>query len=76
MMLDLIRRHDLKPSSVKRVSVGTNRQNANALIHNRPTNELQAKFSMEFCMAILLLERKAGLEEFTDEVVNRTDVNA
>ena len=46
----------------------------NALIHHRPTNELQAKFSMEFCMAILLLERKAGLAEFTDEVVNRRDV--
>jgi 2-methylcitrate dehydratase PrpD len=31
---------------------------------------------MEFCMAILLLERKAGLPEFTDEVVNRPDVQA
>jgi 2-methylcitrate dehydratase PrpD len=29
---------------------------------------------MEFCMAILLIERKAGLAEFTDEVVNRSDV--
>jgi len=27
-------------------------------------------------MAILLLERKAGLEEFTDAVVNRPDVQA
>ena len=27
-------------------------------------------------MAILLLERKAGLSEFTDEVVNRPDVQA
>jgi 2-methylcitrate dehydratase PrpD len=31
---------------------------------------------MEFCMAILLLERKAGLEQFTDAVVNRPDVQA
>ena len=31
---------------------------------------------MEFCIAILLLERKAGLEQFTDEVVNRLDVQA
>jgi 2-methylcitrate dehydratase PrpD len=29
---------------------------------------------MEFCMAILLLERKAGLAEFTNEIVNRPDV--
>lgn len=27
-------------------------------------------------MAILLLERRAGLQEFTDEVVNRADVQA
>ena len=76
VMLDLIRRHDLRPERVKRIAVGTNHNMPNALIHHRPRNELQAKFSMEFCMAILLLERKAGLEQFTDEVVNRPDVQA
>ena len=76
VMLDLIRRHDLRPGRVKGVSVGTNHNMPNALIHHRPRTELQAKFSMEFCMAILLLERKAGLEQFTDEVVNRPDVQA
>ncbi|HWH40810.1 MAG TPA: MmgE/PrpD family protein [Usitatibacter sp.] len=75
-MLDLIREHDIRPDQVKRVSVGTNHNMPNALIHHRPKNELQAKFSMEFCMAILLLERRGGLEEFTDEVVNRADVQA
>jgi 2-methylcitrate dehydratase PrpD len=74
LMLDLIRKHDIRPGEVVKVKVGTNRHMPNALIHHRPTNELQAKFSMEFCMAILLLERKAGLAEFTDEVVNRPDV--
>ena len=73
-MLSLIRKHDLRPEQVVKVKVGTNRHMPNALIHHRPKNELQAKFSMEFCMAILLLERKAGLAEFTDNVVNRPDV--
>src|SRR5438552_11565315 len=76
VMLDLIQRHDLRPKRVKRVSVGTNHNMPNALIHHRPRTELQAKFSMEFCMAILLLEREAGLAQFTDEVVNRLDVQA
>ena len=76
VMLDLIQRHDLRPERVKRVAVGTNHNMPNALIHHRPRNELQAKFSMEFCMAILLIERKAGLEQFTDAVVNRPDVQA
>ncbi|OGA48817.1 MAG: MmgE/PrpD family protein [Betaproteobacteria bacterium RIFCSPLOWO2_12_FULL_62_58] len=73
-MLSLIREHDIRPEQVVRIKVGTNRHMPNALIHRRPKNELQAKFSMEFCMAILLLERKAGLAEFTDKVVNRPDV--
>jgi len=74
LMLDLIRKHDIRPEQVVKVKVGTNRHMPNALIHHQPTNELQAKFSMEFCMAILLLQRKAGLAEFTDKVVNRPDV--
>jgi 2-methylcitrate dehydratase PrpD len=74
LMLDLVREHDIRAADVVRVRVGTNRHMPNALIHHRPTTELQAKFSMEFCMAILLIERKAGLAQFTDAVVNRRDV--
>jgi 2-methylcitrate dehydratase PrpD len=76
LMLSLIKQHDIRPDQVERVKVGTNQNMPNALIHHRPRTELQAKFSMEFCMAILLLDRKAGLPEFTDEVVNRPDVQA
>ena len=76
VMMELITKHDIKPARVKRVAVGTNHNMPNALIHHKPRNELQAKFSMEFCMAILLLERKGGLEQFTDDVVNRPDVQA
>jgi 2-methylcitrate dehydratase PrpD len=75
-MLELIRDNDIKAEDVVRVRVGTNSNMPNALIHHRPTNELQAKFSMEFCMAILLIEGRAGLNEFTDEVVNRSDIKA
>jgi 2-methylcitrate dehydratase PrpD len=76
VMLELIHKNDIKPEQVRRVSVGTNHNMPNALIHHRPKNELQAKFSMEFCMAILLIERKGGLEQFTDAVVRRPDVQA
>jgi 2-methylcitrate dehydratase PrpD len=75
-MLELIRANAIRAADVVRVRVGTNHHMPNALIHHRPTDELQAKFSMEFCMAILLLEGRAGLNEFTDAVVNRPDVKA
>ena len=76
LMLDLIREHDIKADQVAKVRVGTNHNMPNALIHHRPQNELQAKFSMEFCMAILLIEGRAGLAEFTDDLVRRADVQA
>jgi 2-methylcitrate dehydratase PrpD len=75
-MLRLIRANKIRAQDVVRVRVGTNHNMPNALIHHRPKNELQAKFSMEFCMAILLLDGRAGLGEFTDEMVQRPDVKA
>jgi 2-methylcitrate dehydratase PrpD len=47
-----------------------------AYVAHRRRTEWQAKCGMEFCMAIPLLTRRAGLPEFTDEVVSRTDVQA
>lgn len=75
-MRELIAVHDIRAADVVSVKVGTNKNMPNALIHHRPTDELQAKFSMEFCMAILLLDRRAGLNEFTDATVHRKDVQA
>jgi 2-methylcitrate dehydratase PrpD len=73
-LLRLIRKNDIQASQVESVAVGTNKNMPNALIHHHPTDSLQAKFSMEFCMAALLLYGKAGLTEFTDEVVRRPEV--
>jgi len=73
-MLLLIGKNDIRPDQVASVDVGTNRNMPNALIHHHPTDALQGKFSMEFCMAVLLLYRKAGLNEFTDETVRRPEV--
>ena len=75
-MLRLIRKNDIQASQVESVAVGTNKNMPNALIHHHPTDALQGKFSMEFCMAALLLYGKAGLTEFTDEVVRRPEVQA
>jgi len=73
-MLRLLRSEGIKSANVEQVEVGTNHNLPNALIHHHPHNALEAKFSMEFCMAILLLDGKAGLSQFSDAVVNRPDV--
>jgi 2-methylcitrate dehydratase PrpD len=73
-LMRLIRANSIKAADVEHVDVGTNRNMPNALIHHHPTTGLQGKFSMEFCMAILLLDGKADQTKYTDVVVNRDDV--
>jgi 2-methylcitrate dehydratase PrpD len=75
-MLRLIKANNIRAEDVVAVRVGTNSHMPNTLIHRKPTNELQAKFSMEYSMAILLVQGRAGLGEYTDEVVMRPDVQA
>ena len=70
-MLRLAKEHNINPANVEKVDMGGNSGMMSALIQHHPDNSLQGKFSMEFCMAILLLDRKAGLNEFTDPVVRR-----
>jgi len=72
--LKLVKQHDVKPDQVERIDLGGNSKMISTLLHHQPQNGLQAKFSMEFCLAILLLERKAGLAQFQDAVVLRPDV--
>jgi 2-methylcitrate dehydratase PrpD len=75
-LMRLIDANNIQARQVDRVDVGANRYMTTTLLYHQPETGLEAKFSMEFCIAILLLERKAGLREFTDEVVRRPDVQA
>ena len=73
-LLRLIQTNSIRAADLEKVEVGTNHNMLNTLIHHRPTTGLQAKFSMEFCLSILLLDGKADQTKFTDGVVNRPDV--
>ncbi|MBZ5661526.1 MAG: MmgE/PrpD family protein [Acidobacteriia bacterium] len=73
-MLRLIEQNNIKAADVDKVEVGGNLSNYRTLFQHHPTTGLQGKFSMEYAMAVLLLERKATLASFTDAVVQRPDV--
>ena len=76
VMAQLIAANAIKAADVASVRVGTNKQMLNTLIHHRPKTGLQGKFSMEYCMAVLLVVGHAGLAQFQDDVVNRPDLQA
>lgn len=72
--LRLIRENKIKAADVEKIDIGGNHSMTTTLLDHHPMNGLQGKFSMEFCLAILLLDGKAGLAQFTDAVVQRPDV--
>src|ERR1700731_3718776 len=73
-MMRLIEANHVQPDQVEKLDCGANHNMTTTLLHHQPKTGLEAKFSMEFCLAILLLERKAGLGEFSDKVVHRPEV--
>jgi 2-methylcitrate dehydratase PrpD len=73
-LVRLIQVNNIQAADVEKVDVGANHNMTTTLLHHNPKTGLEAKFSMEFCIAILLLERKAGLSQFSDKVVQRPDV--
>jgi 2-methylcitrate dehydratase PrpD len=75
-MLRLIHDNNIKAADVAKVDVGGNHSMTTSLLHHHPMTGLEGKFSMEFCISILLLDGKAGLPQFTDAVVQRPDVQA
>src|ERR1700686_4798397 len=70
----LIKEDNIQAAQVEKVDVGANHNMTTTLLHHNPETGLEAKFSMEFCIAVLLLERKASLAQFSDKVVQRPDV--
>ena len=72
--LRMIRDNNITAAEVEKVDIAGNRSNVSTLFYHHPTTGLEAKFSMEFAVSILLLDGKAGLGHFTDAVVKREDV--
>jgi 2-methylcitrate dehydratase PrpD len=70
----LIETNRIQASQVEKIDIGANHNMTTTLLHHNPKTGLEGKFSMEYCLAILLLERKAGLSEFSDKNVQRADV--
>ena len=73
-MLELIVKHDVTPDQVDKIRVRTRDGVLRTLAYHRPTQALEAKFSLEFCLATLLLERSLGLTHIDDAFVGRPEV--
>jgi 2-methylcitrate dehydratase PrpD len=67
MILDLKRERALEPDEIKKVRCGTDYRAPVTLLYHSPQTGLEGKFSMEFCIAVSIVEGKAGIEQFMDQ---------
>lgn len=75
-MLDLMKRHAIKPEEVTAIAVGFPPGADTALVSRDPKTGLEGKFSIEYVAAALVLDGKITLESFTDAMVQRPAVRA
>jgi len=75
-ILHLIQSYDIKPEDVEAVACRVNPIYQKILSHITPTTALEGKFSIQFAMAVALVDRKLGLAQDTDEKVNDPQVKS
>jgi len=73
-MIDLAKQHDLKPADVASIELECTPQCHTIAPYATAADSHKARFCLPYSMAIALIERRAGIAEYTDERVNREDV--
>ena len=73
-MLEIVLEEDLKPEDVREIRLRAGPNILEPLRYSEPVTGLQAKFSLNFALASILLRRRAGLREYTTEFVTRPEV--
>lgn len=73
-VLDLKREHGFSAQDVETVHVYAPATHLNNLMYVNPEDGLQAKFSLEYGVAVALMTGNATLDDFTDENARRADI--
>ncbi|MEK9691414.1 MAG: MmgE/PrpD family protein [Rhodospirillaceae bacterium] len=76
LMLKLMSENEIKPDKIQEISVQTNQRVRETLVHDNPNNASEARFSMPFALAALVLKGQAGLSTFSDQMVTNPAIKA
>jgi 2-methylcitrate dehydratase PrpD len=76
VLLDLRRRERFTADDVERIDVHVDSIVPTILIHERPSNGLEAKFSLPFCAASAVVHGRVGIDTFEPPGLNDARVRA
>ncbi len=65
-LLDLRAREGLTPDAIEAIEIDVDRVTPTVLLHDRPTNALEAKFSMPFCAAAAIVDGRVDIDTFDE----------
>lgn len=71
VLSEYLAEHKIDPERVRRVRAGVSLLSPRELTCHKPKDAVQAKFSMEYAIAAMLLDGGIGFDTFTDEKVLR-----
>lgn len=74
--LDLRRQYDVSPTAIQGVRCFVNPVTPKIMIFDDAENALQAKYCPRYCVAVALLDGKAGVDQFADTRVRAADVRS
>jgi 2-methylcitrate dehydratase PrpD len=66
-VLNIVRQNDIDHSQLDEIVCATDETAGKVLIHPSPSTELEAKFSMPFCLSIAFLEKDVFIQHFSRE---------
>lgn len=75
-ILSLCEQHQIVADEVEQIAITVPRGETTPLIHPRPTSGLEGKFSLPYCMAAAVLDRRVLLDTFTESAVQRPEAQA
>ena len=66
-VIHLIEKYNINPENISSIRAGVNYTRPKVLVYDRPSNPLEAKFSMPYCLSVAANYRSVKLEHFKEE---------
>jgi len=76
IVLALRAEHGIEAEDIDKVETLVGFGNKRNLMYDDPQQEMEARFSMNYCIAVAMLNGRVSLSDFTPEAVHRAEVRA
>src|SRR5688572_15308468 len=76
IILDMRRQHGFTAADVERIDIEVDSITPTVLMYDRPSTDLEAKFSMPFCAAAAVVDGHVGLETFEATYLTHPDITS